>query len=548
MTIDFTPVPRDVNKLRPNAYSIKWINYDKTTDEYKAIKKDIQERGLHTYPKVLPDETIIDGITIVEIYKELFQETGDPKYSTILTLTINDVSEVEIPQIIRSFKTRKELRPWEKCEMALACLPPDAQGKDLGGNTKWELAIAKSRVTGVSPSLLQDYDAIKNFHAKRPEKKLLDKVQNLFDPMKITTARKLVDRTKEKENRFKNIPIEQNYVVKEPINVADSTHFVEDNYQLYNQSNRNPWIVNDKIQLLFFSPPYLNQRHYEDGKYVPEKLDAYLQKIYFAVKEGKKHLSDTGIVGINIGEAYNFGANYITLERMITKLCDKLGLYFFYKMIWHKKNSLTKGREEGKFGRPLYNYEEILFFCQNENYQFEPIKYYRRDKEIEAYKMASRLNSDGTMSGKKWVVSKPYEVFDQFIDEQLFHDVVSTEAAKEDSRLFNKDYGIKHPAIMPLVIPMYPILCFTKPGQLVADCYAGSGTTLVTALLLGRKAFGIEAQEKFFNPMQKRIVDTCNILNPHDATELELKYLQTFHSRSNQIPLSELPLSLTKTK
>ncbi len=548
MTIDFTPVLRDVNKLRPNAYSTKWMNYDKTTDEYKAIKKDIQERGLHTYPHVLPDGTIIDGITQVEIYKELLQEIGDPKYSTILTLTINDVAEKEIPQIIRSFKTRKELRQWEKCEMALACLPPDAQGKDQGGNTKWELAIAKSGVTGVSTSLLQDYDAIKKFHANRPEKRLLDKVQNVLDPMKITTARKLVDRTKEKEDRFNKVPPEQRYDVKDPIVVANPQHFVADNFQLYNQSNRKPWLVNDKIQLLFFSPPYLNQRHYKDGKYVPEKLDDYLQKIYFAVKEGKKHLSDTGIVGINLGEAYNFGASYITIERLITKLCDKLGLHFFYKMIWHKKSCLTKGKEEGKLGRPLYNYEEILFFCQSEHYQFEPIKYYRRDKEIEAYKMASRLNSDGSMSGKKWVVSKPYEVFDQFIDQQLFHDVISTEAAKEDSRLFNAKYEIKHPAVMPLAVPLYPILCFSKPGQIVADCYAGSGTTLVTALLLGRKVFGIEEEEKFFNPMQKRIIDTCNIVNPENANEIELKYLQAFHTTAKQIPLYGSPLSSTKTK
>ena len=54
-----------------------------------------------------------------------------------------------------------------------------------------------------------------------------------------------------------------------------------------------------------------------------------------------------------------------------------------------------------------------------------------------------------------------------------------------------------HPTQMRPVLVAEPIRCSTAPGQIVLDPFVGSGTTLRAAKDLGRKAIGIEIEEKY---------------------------------------------------
>lgn len=54
-----------------------------------------------------------------------------------------------------------------------------------------------------------------------------------------------------------------------------------------------------------------------------------------------------------------------------------------------------------------------------------------------------------------------------------------------------------HPTQKPLTLMQYLILTYTNPGDLVLDFTMGSGTTLVAAKHLGRRAIGIERELKY---------------------------------------------------
>jgi site-specific DNA-methyltransferase (adenine-specific) len=56
-----------------------------------------------------------------------------------------------------------------------------------------------------------------------------------------------------------------------------------------------------------------------------------------------------------------------------------------------------------------------------------------------------------------------------------------------------------HTTQKPLALMRYLILTYTNPGDLVLDFAMGSGTTLVAAKQLGRKAIGIELDERYVN-------------------------------------------------
>ena len=54
-----------------------------------------------------------------------------------------------------------------------------------------------------------------------------------------------------------------------------------------------------------------------------------------------------------------------------------------------------------------------------------------------------------------------------------------------------------HPAPFPVELARRCIRLSTWPGEVVLDPFAGTGTTLVAARQLGRRAIGIEASEAY---------------------------------------------------
>ena len=57
------------------------------------------------------------------------------------------------------------------------------------------------------------------------------------------------------------------------------------------------------------------------------------------------------------------------------------------------------------------------------------------------------------------------------------------------------DFG--HPTVKPLAVMSKMIRLGTQPGETICDPFAGTGTTLVAAKLLGRRAIGIEREKKY---------------------------------------------------
>lgn len=65
-----------------------------------------------------------------------------------------------------------------------------------------------------------------------------------------------------------------------------------------------------------------------------------------------------------------------------------------------------------------------------------------------------------------------------------------------------------HPAPFPDDLPSRCIRLSTFPGELVVDPFAGSGTTLLAARALGRRAVGIELSERYCDIAASRLAQT----------------------------------------
>jgi len=65
--------------------------------------------------------------------------------------------------------------------------------------------------------------------------------------------------------------------------------------------------------------------------------------------------------------------------------------------------------------------------------------------------------------------------------------------------------GIDHPCPKPIVVWRELVVLGSNTGDVILDPFMGSGTTLVAAKNLGRKAIGIEIEEKYCEIAAKRL-------------------------------------------
>lgn len=79
-----------------------------------------------------------------------------------------------------------------------------------------------------------------------------------------------------------------------------------------------------------------------------------------------------------------------------------------------------------------------------------------------------------------------------------------------------------HPCAMPLSMAERLIAMFSDPGDLVLDPYAGSGTTLVAARLLGRRAVGIERDRNYCDLAVRRLEGTLPLAAPEQLVQGDL--------------------------
>ena len=79
-----------------------------------------------------------------------------------------------------------------------------------------------------------------------------------------------------------------------------------------------------------------------------------------------------------------------------------------------------------------------------------------------------------------------------------------TERVPASWQFFARDTGL-HPTQKPLALMEYLVLTYSNSADLILDPYMGSGTTLRAAKDLGRKAIGIEIEERYCEIAAKRL-------------------------------------------
>jgi len=89
-------------------------------------------------------------------------------------------------------------------------------------------------------------------------------------------------------------------------------------------------------------------------------------------------------------------------------------------------------------------------------------------------------------------------------------------------RLKHNSRRVDHPTQLPSHLMYRLISIFTKPGEVVLDCFNGAGTTTLTAHQLGRRYIGIEKSQKYCDLARERHEEILKGLNPFRKVKREL--------------------------
>ena len=237
-------------------------------------------------------------------------------------------------------------------------------------------------------------------------------------------------------------------------------------------SERMEEIEDNTVSLIVTSPPYYNYKNYGIGIGNEKKYEDYLDNIAAVCKDYYRVIHPGGTVVINITNM----KSRLKIEKKsfvypivadTIRIMQKLGFVFFDEIVWikgHANNGALKGKP--LFGSyPYPPTPKILDSI------FENILVFR--KPGKRSKVSKERKEKSKLSKEEWI---EYTKGIWFIE---------------------PDRKAKHPATFPFEIPKRLVKLYSFVDDIVLDPFAGTGTTLIAAVSLGRRAIGYEINSRF---------------------------------------------------
>lgn len=248
-------------------------------------------------------------------------------------------------------------------------------------------------------------------------------------------------------------------------------------------------IPDNSVQLVVTSPPYNLGKSYERRL----NIDDYLADQKAVIQECVRVLNDQGSLCWQVGN-YVFDGEIIPLDLILYPIFASLNLHMRNRIIWHFGHGLHASKRFS--GR----YEVVLWFTKSKEYYFDldAVRVPQKYPQKKHFRGPKRGQLSGNPLGKN-----PSDVWE----------IPNVKA--------NHVEKTSHPCQFPVELIERLVLSMTKPGDWVLDPFMGVGSTVIAALMHGRKAIGAEIMPEYVEIAKQRVTDAENgklRIRPMDRT------------------------------
>lgn len=284
------------------------------------------------------------------------------------------------------------------------------------------------------------------------------------------------------------------------------------------------------------SPPYYRLRDYgTDGQLGLEKtLEEYVEKLVEVFREVRRVLKDDGTLWLNIGDSYatRSGSQPPTNTRNSCghtakkvpsgyKYKDLIGapwlLAFALRadgwhlradIIWHKPNAMPESAKD----RPTRAHEYIFLLSKSERYYYDAEAVKETAVGFGPDNPGRKRGNARTFRGSSAYTHDQAKENSASVERQS-QGLVPNETGKRNRRsvwtVATRPYKGAHFATFPEKLVLPCILAGSRPGDIVLDPFAGSGTTGAVAVKEGRDFIGIEINPTYSKMSEQRIQEAA---------------------------------------
>ena len=245
-------------------------------------------------------------------------------------------------------------------------------------------------------------------------------------------------------------------------------------------------VAKRSVNLAITSPPYADQR---TGNYGGVHPDNYVEWFLPRAAAIRDALAEDGSFVLNIKEKAVGGEKHPYVYDLVLAMRREQGWRLVDEYCWHKRNSYP-GKWPNRFRD---SWERLLHFTVGRRFKMRQEAVMVPMGDWRNARLRKLSDTDRTRDE-----SKHNNGFGKRVENWLERDM----AYPTNVLHMATECGFKgHPAAFPKALPEWFIKLFTDPGDTVLDPFAGSGTTLLAAIGLGRNAIGIDTAAEYCDAM-----------------------------------------------
>lgn len=253
----------------------------------------------------------------------------------------------------------------------------------------------------------------------------------------------------------------------------------------------------EKIDLIYIDPPFYSGVNYEinieeNGNaydtiaYLDRwnnDLDSYLQMLYERIIIFKKLLSKTGLILIHLDW---HASHYIKL--IMDEIFGQSN--FINNIVWYYYNKYSAGKKSLPRA-----HDDILVYSKSNKYTFNELRIPRKKPR----KQLKRQMVNGVLKNAK--DENGHVIYRTVIDKKM-DDVWKIPCMQPASKEWTGFPTQKHHELLERIIKIG-----SNEGDIIADFFCGSGTTLLTAEKLNRRWIGCDISEYSIYLTGKRLLN-----------------------------------------